>query len=119
MKDLNYFSKIYLATKPADFRKQAYGLSLLVKQRLNLELFDDKSLFVFINRHRDSIKMLYWDLTGLALWVKNLEKEKFCWLRKVSDPSSAITARELKWLLQGADITKIKSHKKLNFKEVF
>ena len=119
MKDLNYFSKIYLAVQPADFRKQAYGLSLLVKERLHLELFDDKSLFVFINKRKDGLKLLYWDLTGLALWVKTLEKEKFCWLKKVTAPSRVITARELKWLLQGADITKIKSHERLNFREVF
>jgi transposase len=119
MKDLNCFSKVYLAVDPADFRKQARGLCMLVKQRLTLNPLDEKSLFVFVNRRRDAVRIVYWDLTGIAMWSKVLEKETYPWLKKAEGPSAMISAKELKWLLQGIDIAKLKKHEKLEFEETF
>lgn len=53
-------SKIYLCIEPVDFRKAIQGLSLLVEQTLELDPFES-TLFVFINRSRDKIKILYWE----------------------------------------------------------
>ena len=67
MTPLCEFSDIYLYRKSIDFRKQINGLSVLVLEELNVSLCDN-SLFVFINRHQNRIKLLYWDKTGFALW---------------------------------------------------
>ena len=64
--------KIYLCLEPVDFRKAIQGLSLLVEQELELNPFD-ATLFVFINRRRDNIKILHWKKNGFGLWYKRLK----------------------------------------------
>ncbi len=61
--------RVYLATAPADMRKSFDGLSALAKGTLELDPFSGH-LFVFANRRRDRIKVLYWDRDGFAVWAK-------------------------------------------------
>ena len=56
------------------------GLSLLVEQEMQLSPFSG-ALFVFCNRQRTRLKVLYWDSTGFCLWYKRLEKDTFHWPR--------------------------------------
>lgn len=119
MKDLNSFSNIYIATNAVDFRKQHHGLSAIVKNILDESPFKERSIFVFINKSKTAVKLLYWDETGFALWSKILEKDRFRWFKKDSSEKISLSAKELKWLLQGIDISKLKKHEKLNFSEVF
>jgi hypothetical protein len=118
MKDISAFSKIYLARDPVDFRKQANGLLLLVKEKLELNVFDAKYLFVFTNKTRRAIRFLYWDLTGFAVWSKVLEKDKFHWLKNILETSALVTTKDLRLILQGADLSKINLHKPLDFEEI-
>ena len=115
MKDIGYFPKIYLSVEPVDFRKQIRGLSQIISPIFNLPPSDEKALYVFTNRKKDAVRIIYWDLTGFAMWSKLLEKNRFIW-PKSSDQKIQVAARDLKWLLQGVDITKIKTHKKLNLR---
>ena len=115
MKDINFFSKIYVATEPVDFRKQATGLAQLVEGFLEMQPMVDKSLFVFTNKRAKAVKLLYWDKTGFALWSKKLEQEKFRWKKHQSGKTYPLSSRELKWLLEGIDLNKIKTHDSVNF----
>lgn len=63
---------IYLHKAPVDFRKGINGLSLIVEQHMNLNPFSE-ALFVFCNRTRDKLKVLYWQRNGFCLWQKRLE----------------------------------------------
>ena len=92
-----------------DFRKSIDGLSLIVEGEMKLSPLS-RSLFVFANRNRTRVKLLYWDKTGFALWLKRLEKEKFPWPKKFSDAVVSMTAEELKWLLSGREYWKLKPH---------
>jgi transposase len=69
--------RIFLFRGAADMRKGFEGLGALA-----LEAFGDDvtsgAYFVFINGRRDLMKVLYWDVDGLALWCKRLERGRFC-----------------------------------------
>ena len=64
--------RVYLATEPADMRKSFDGLAALASSNLALDPLSGH-LFVFINKRRDRIKVLYWDRDGMAVWAKRLE----------------------------------------------
>jgi hypothetical protein len=74
-------SAVYLHREPVDFRKAVNGLSLIVEQSMSLSPFSG-AVFIFCNRGRDKLKVLYWDRSGFALWYKRLEKKKFKWPRR-------------------------------------
>jgi transposase len=59
-------------------------------------------LFVFCNRGRNKLKVLYYDRNGFCLWYKRLEEDKFRW-PKNADEVMEITREELAWLLRGLD----------------
>jgi len=108
---------VYLCIEPVDFRKAIQGLSLLVEQGLELNLFDP-ALFVFINRRRDKIKILYWEKNGFCLWYKRLEKQRFKWPVDHSGATLTLTGQELNWLLDGFDLWRNKPHESLHFSAV-
>ena len=62
---------IYLHRDVVDFRKSINGLMVIVEQEMQLSPFAP-ALFVFCNRNRDRLKVLYWDQTGFCLWYKRL-----------------------------------------------
>jgi len=108
--------EVLLCTEPVDFRKAINGLSILVEQELGLNPFAPR-IFAFTNRKQDRLKLLYWDRTGFALWLKRLEKARFPW----PEPGEAIvtmTGRELSWLLNGIDLFQLRPHESLLFESV-
>lgn len=110
--------KVYLHRDPVDFRKSIDGLSLIVDQSMNLSVFDS-ALFVFCNKRRDKLKILYWDNSGFCLWYKRLEKERFKWPSKDDREIIILTEESFHWLLRGFDINQIKPHKTLNYSSGF
>ncbi len=76
-------AQVYLCRAPIDFMKSIDGLSVLVEQELQLNLFGS-ALYVFVNRHHSKIKALYWHRNGFCLWQKRLEADKFAWPRAQS-----------------------------------
>ena len=109
--------QVYLHRKPVDFRKQINGLSIIVQDSLELDPFSE-SCYVFVNRSRDRIKILYWQKNGFCLWLKRLEKDKFCWPKHLNDEVVLISSKELQWLLEGFDIWKQPPHQTLNYSAI-
>ena len=72
--------KVYVALEPCDMRKGFEGLAALAVEKLGGEI-KSGALFVFGNRRRTRIKILYWDGTGLWVLTKRLEEGTFCWPR--------------------------------------
>jgi transposase len=68
--------KIYLCLQPADMRKQMDGLSILAQEQI-CENPMSGHLFLFHNRGRNRLKILYWDTNGYVVWYKRLEKGCF------------------------------------------
>ncbi|MBC7658151.1 MAG: IS66 family insertion sequence element accessory protein TnpB [Chitinophagaceae bacterium] len=68
------------------YRKSINSLSQIAVEELKLNP-GDSALFVFVSRDRATLKVLYWDNSGFALWQKRLEKEKFSWLKSMLEGS--------------------------------
>ncbi|MCB1116527.1 MAG: IS66 family insertion sequence element accessory protein TnpB [Chlamydiia bacterium] len=68
--------KILLHQNSVDMRKSFEGLSAIIQQAFPEQLLTG-SLFIFLNKARDKMKVLYWDTDGLAIWYKMLEKGTF------------------------------------------
>jgi len=107
-------STIYLHRDPIDFRKAMNGLAIIVENDMGLSALSG-ALFVFCNKKRDKIKLLYWDKTGFALWYKRLEQDKFKWPRKIHESTLELDETQLHWLLDGVDITRMQAHTPLNY----
>ena len=114
MRSLDAFDGIYLHRGVVDMRKSINGLSLIVSEEMELYLFG-RYLFVFCNRRKNKLKVLYWDETGFAMWYKRLEKDRFRWPLKVADEVMTLSPEQLQWLLSGYDILKLKPHKTLQY----
>lgn len=98
-------------------RKSIDGLSALVEQELELNSMSG-TLFVFCNRTRDKIKMLYWERNGFVLWYKRLEKQRFKWLRDAQSGSLSVTGYQLNLLLDGLDIVDNVPHEALFYTSI-
>ena len=109
--------EVFLCREAVDMRKSINGLSVLVEQALGLDPFAEQ-LFVFCNRKRDKVKILYWERSGFVLWYKRLEKERFPWPREGIEAVVSMTGRELNWLLDGIDWFRLKPHASLSYESV-
>ena len=108
---------VYVYRQVVDFRKSINGLSAIVEQELSVSPFST-DLFVFCNRRRDKVKILYWERSGFVLWYKRLEKDRFPWPRRDKDGVVQMTGRELNWLLDGIDLFRVKPHQELSYASV-
>lgn len=94
---------IYLYRDAVDFRKSINGLVLIVEQELGLSPLAE-ALYVFCNRSRDKLKLVYWDKTGFALWYKRLEKDKFKWPIQHPDTTLSLSSEQWQGLLSGYEV---------------
>ena len=97
--------RIYLCLEPTDMRKAFNGLYAIAKHELKRNPMDG-SLFVFANRRRDRIKLLYWDGTGFWVLAKRLEKGTFWWPGRDDAGGGSIEMKPeaLGMLLNGIDL---------------
>jgi transposase len=93
--------KIYMATRPVDFRRGLDGLAAAVQEVLGLDAYSGAA-FVFRAKRADRIKILVWDRTGLVLVHKRLEGSKFVW-PQVRDGVMRMSPAMLAALFEGLD----------------
>ena len=96
-------SRIYLHRQFADFRKSINGLSVIIESEMKLPAMSG-ALFIFCNKAKDKLKILYWDKTGFAMWYKRLEKDKFKWPSRIDEAYLELNEQQLSWLLEGYDV---------------
>lgn len=94
---------IYLYRDVVDFRKSINGLAAIIASETDLD-FASGTLFLFTNKPKDKIKILYWDETGFALWYKRLEKDKFKWPSREKNDVFSLTKSQYDNLLSGIQI---------------
>ena len=69
-------TKIFFSAEPCDMRKQLDGLAALVQQGMQRESRNG-DMYIFCNRRRDMVKVLFYDQQGLCLLVKRMDKGTF------------------------------------------
>jgi len=97
--------RVFLHTPATDLRKGFDALSGLVTTAFGQDVTSGH-LFLFVNRRRDRIKILYWDHgDGLAIWYKRLERGSFQLPTAPCDALSIeMTATQLSLILSGIDL---------------
>ena len=95
--------KIYLAVEAVDMRKQFNGLWALAVERLH-EDPRQGAVFAFTNKHKDRLKLLYWDGSGVWVLAKRLEKGRFSWPVGSDATKLALAPEALTMLLAGIDL---------------
>jgi transposase len=103
---------IYLFTLPTDMRKSFDGLSGLIALHFDASVTDG-ALFVFINRRRDRMKVMYFDVDGLAIWYKRLERGRYeLPMNPTGRCDVQIDARQLRLILDGIDLSSVRQRKR-------
>jgi transposase len=95
-------TRILAAVEPVDMRKSFNGLFAIASGELK-EDPTSGALFLFANRRRDRLKILYWDGTGLWVLAKRLEKGRFTW-PSAGAASVALRAEAFNQLLCGVQL---------------
>lgn len=103
--------KVYIKPGATDMRKHYTGLAYLVQSAMGKAVCDG-SLYVFCNRSRTIIKVLYWDTNGFCIWSKRLERHTFPW-PKDENAAREISVEYFLLLLQGINI--FSQHHRIEF----
>ena len=69
---LHHASRLFLYVKSIDMRRSFDGLHAIVQTEFNCDILTG-DMFLFLNRRRDRIKIMWWDGDGLAIFMKRLE----------------------------------------------
>jgi transposase len=93
---------IYWHTEPTDMRKGIDGLSGIVRGQFDGDPLDG-SLYLFVNRRRDRMKILHWDGGGFWIYYRVLEQGTFE-IRASDDQRLVIDATQLAMLLGGVSL---------------
>ena len=97
--------QVMVCVGAVDMRKSFHGLAAVVRESLASDPLDG-TVFLFSNRRRNLIKLLYWDGTGLWVMAKRLEKGTYSWPRELagSKTSLRIEPTALAMLTDGIDL---------------
>jgi transposase len=105
--------RIVASTGPTDLRKGFDGLSALVTSRLQQDPVNG-SLYVFHNRRRNQVRVLFWDRTGFAIFAKKLARGTFHFTVRTDADGAYVEmeAAELALVLEGIDLREAKRHRR-------
>lgn len=104
--------QVFMAVDPVDLRKGFDGLRAAVETVFERDVFDGH-LFLFLNRRRDRVKILWWDRDGLAIFYKRLERGSY----EVPGHDAGVRqlqldATQLSLLLSGVQLDSVKRRRR-------
>ena len=102
--------KIFVCTEPTDMRRSHDGLAMMTETIIKEDPFSGH-LFVFINRRRDRVKVLWWDDDGLAIWYKRLEEGTFE-IPEGEGGRVKMKQAELAMLLEGVELKSVRRRRR-------
>jgi transposase len=96
--------RIYLHREPVDMRRGRNGLAAIARAAMQEADVFSGALFIFVGRRYDTVKILYWERNGFAIWCKKIEtEERYQWPRLLQEETVTLTPEQLSWLLDGYD----------------
>jgi transposase len=98
-------------------RKSIDGLAAIVSFQFKQDVFS-QSWFVFCNKSRDKLKILYWDTSGFWLYYRRLERGRFKWPEPSGDGTISISHRQLRWLLDGLSVSERGAHGEVSARKI-
>ena len=99
--------RVFLCRQPTDMRKSFHGLVALTESLLQQDPLSG-DLFVFLDRRRDRIKILYWGQTGYCLWYQQLQQGTYQLPGQdelKQQEVMEVTRSQLSLILDGIDLT--------------
>jgi transposase len=105
--------RVFLYRLPTDMRKSFHGLVALTESALQQDPLTG-SLFVFLNRRRDRLKILYWGQTGFCIWYQQLEKGTYQLPPEPREGQEAmeVTRSQLSLILDGIDLSSARQRRR-------
>lgn len=108
MLNISSSTKVFLCSKTVDMRSSFDGLAGLVQTHFGQSPLNGH-LFVFLNKRRNSMKVLFWNLDGFVIYYKRLERGTFSWLRDtITSDGAEIPSTEFAILLAGISLTEVR-----------
>lgn len=101
MLSLSAATRLFVALAPVDLRRSFNGLYALAREQLEQEPTSGH-LFLFTNKARNRLKILFYDGSGLCLFMKRLDRGTFAWPRG-EGKSQCLRPEELSLLLHGIE----------------
>ena len=98
-------ARLFLCQTPMNMRKSFEGLGAVVGQLFPGELLSG-AFFIFLNRGRDHMKVLFWDGDGFVIWYKRLEKGTFS---SRCESTTSLDRRTFLMLLEGITPKRLQS----------
>jgi transposase len=112
--------RVFACPAPTDMRRGFDGLSGMVRQVIQQDPLSG-ALFLFRNRSRDRLKILYWDRDGLAIWYKRSERDSFQFpsnLQPASEATScSVSTEKPSCLLDGIDLSSVQRQRRFALPE--
>jgi transposase len=106
--------RVWLYLNATDMRKSFKGLIALVKNQLDEDPLSGH-LFVFINRRKTYMKVLYYSQGGFCIWMKKLTQGQFAFQESREPNKKPMSWQDLQCLVEGIEYEKIKFRKRYQY----
>ena len=110
--------RVFLYRRPTDMRKSFAGLVALTESALKKDPLSG-SFFVFVNRRRDRIKILYWGQTGFCIWYQQLQQGTYQLPSHDSldeQDTLEVTRSQLSLILDGIDLSYVRQRRRFQLR---
>lgn len=111
-------TQIYVSLSPIDMRKSIDSLSIVVVEEFRNDP-QSGHLFIFFNRNRDKVKIVYWDKNGFVLHYKRMEKHRFVVPKLIDRMHLVITETQLHGLLAGLNFEIMGDFNDIDYDKIF
>jgi transposase len=114
---LPFNAEIYFYRKPVSFRYQIDGLMRLIADTLQMNPTSGQ-IFIFRNKGKDRLKILYYERNGFWLLYRRLESGRFKYPEE-DEIAMPLTVDQFQWLLSGLDVMAHTPQKEVKYEHFF